>query len=157
MKSKLWLILIPLGLIARAFTDILDPVHEHMHIEAIALTGGRVVSQSWSSVSSVTSHYGFVAFMGYHGELWLYAILALLCKRIGLFAYGALLTVGILAVPSHDFAHLPEWCMAVHLIIWFVVTLGVSVWIYRRMKRPADQAGLSSDLNSRSAVRQATR
>jgi len=137
--SKLWLVLILGGLVLR-LSDVLDPVHEQMHAETVAITGGEVVERVSNFIQWRGGNTPAVLFFGYHGELWLYGLAALLFKRIGLGCYGALLVVGPRAVGSIDFNQLRPDALLLHLAVWLAVVC-VLAWLTYRRYAEVDQDG----------------
>jgi hypothetical protein len=116
----------------------MDPIHEQMHVEAVTLTGGEVHARSWSQVQFSGGNTNAVLFAGYHGEIWLYFLIALAAKRAGMFFAGAGLAAGALAADSYDFSFLPESALSAHLLIWAVLysVLAYVTWL-RLSAQPA--------------------
>lgn len=137
--SKLWLLLI-LGGLALRMTPILYPVHEQMHAEAVSMTGGTVTSLSNNGISWNGGDHTAILFFGYHGELWLYAVGAMLFKRIGLGCYGVMMVVGPEAVRSTDFGKLGQGFLLLHLAVWMVLLVVVGVITYLRYRGAEVQA-----------------
>ena len=135
--SKLWLVLILVGLALR-MSDVLDPVHEQMHAEMVGLTGGVVTARMSDYIWWQGGNTPLIVFFGYHGELWLYGLAALLFKRIGLGCYGVMLVVGPKASGSIDFNQLGGGAFLFHLAVWFVAVCALGWLIYSRY-RAADQ------------------
>jgi len=150
--SKLWLVLI-LGGLALRMSDVLDPVHEQMHAEMVGLTGGVVTRRVQSYIWWHGGNTPLIVFFGYHGELWLYGLAALLFKRIGLGCYGVMLVVGPRAAGSIDFNQLGGGAFLVHISVWFVAVCALGWLIYLRY-RAVDQ---DEPERSRPAVRQLPR
>ena len=152
--SKLWLGLILVGLVLRYYTDILDPVHEQMHAEAVSFTGGVVVNRVQSFIWWNGGHHPTIRFFGFHGELWLYGLAALLFKRIGLGCYGVLLVVGPRAMNSTDFSNLGPAAFPVHITVWAIMVCGLAWLTYRRYAAVDQDAPQPSQPAARQLPRQ---
>lgn len=138
--SKLWFLLILVGLGLRWLTPVLHPVHEHMHAEMVGFTGGTVTSQTHNHITWTGGNHDAILFFGFNGELWLYGIAALLFKRIGLGCYGVMLVVGPQAAGSSDFNKLGGGFFLLHLAIWVVFVVVIAVITYRRYSEVEVQA-----------------
>ena len=136
--SGLWLLLILVGFLVRENTTILHPVHEHLHAEMVALTGGRVTSQTWSHITWRGGNHDLIRYFGYGGEVLLYGAWALLMKRSGMFAAGVMVAAGYDAFRSDDFARLPPIALAIHAAIWFAMMAAVwgRAWYWYEDKKP---------------------
>lgn len=130
--SKLWLLLILLGLGLRWLTPVLYPIHEQMHAEMVGLTGGTVTSRTFNHITWTGGNHTAILFFGSHGELWLYAIGALIFKRIGLGFYGVVMFVGPDAIGSRDFDKLGGGFLVLHLVVWVVLLVVIGVITHRR-------------------------
>ena len=130
--SKAWLLLIPVGLVLYVWTVWLDPIHEMVHAVAAWLVGGEVIALEWSQIWTKTYAPEFVTFFGFGGEILLYGALALIFKRAGLFAYGALVPIGIFATGSVDFGNLSRGALVFMALIWVAVVCAVGYVTVRR-------------------------
>jgi len=139
--SKLWLLLIVVGMALR-MTTLLYPVHEQMHAEMVGLTGGTVVSMTNNHITWIDGNATAILFFGYGGEVLLYALGALLFKRIGLGCYGVMLIAGLHAVGSTDFEKLGGGFLLLHLAIWLLLVVLIA-WLtyvrYRVVEAPGEQ------------------
>ena len=129
--SKVWLLLILAGFALR-MSGVLDPVHEQMHAEMVGFTGGTVTERLPNYIWWSGGHSPAILFFGYHGELWLYGLAALLFKRIGLGCYGVLLVVGPRAAGSVDFNQLGGGAFLLHISVWLLAVCGLAWVIYSR-------------------------
>lgn len=114
----------------------MDPIHEQMHVEAISLTGGTLHVREQSLVQWSGGNRDLILFAGYHGEIWLYFLMALLFKRAGAFFGGAGVACGPLAVASHDFSLLQPGALAAHLFVWVVLYSILAYVMWSRLSAP---------------------
>ena len=124
--SSGWVLLIPVGLIA-CLLGWLSPVHEQMHAGAVYLVGGEVTGLEWAKIwwNSPRNTWGFIRFMGYGGEVLFYGALALMFKRAGLFFFGALLPIGVMAALSIDFSMIEGGWILLLGVMWLITVVSV--------------------------------
>lgn len=131
--SAAWLLLALGSIVLRTETDMLDPIHEQFHQEAVWMTGGTVVDRGQSHIRHRGSSWpAFVSWAGYGGEVIIFGILALPFRRVGPFYAGLWGIAPFRSVGSVDFDRLGLFADFALWSIWLVLGFWiVCVYYYR--------------------------